>query len=64
MVEHACNASTWETEVGGWPVLAQPGLHNETLSQRKKKKSQVIFWFFWGGGGGEVSWIKPGPISC
>jgi hypothetical protein len=48
MVAHAFNPSTWEAEAGGflssWPALStewvpgQPGLHRETLSQKKKKK--------------------------
>jgi hypothetical protein len=45
---HAFNPSTWEAEAGGflssrpaWStecVPGQPGLHRETLSQKKKKK--------------------------
>jgi hypothetical protein len=34
---HTCNPSTQEAEAG-----AQPGLHSETLAQKKKKKSEEI----------------------
>jgi hypothetical protein len=39
MVEHTCNASAWETEVGGLLVQGQLGLY--TLFQKKKKEFQV-----------------------
>jgi hypothetical protein len=48
VVAHAFNPSTWEAEAGGFlssrpvwsteSVPGQPGLHRETLSQKKKKK--------------------------
>jgi hypothetical protein len=48
VVAHAFNPSTWEAEAGrflslrpAWStkwVPGQPGLHRETLSQKKKKK--------------------------
>jgi hypothetical protein len=50
VVAHAFNPSTWEAEAGGflsskpaWStegVPGQPGLHRETLSQKKKKKKK------------------------
>jgi hypothetical protein len=42
MVMHICNPSTWETETGGSRVRAQPGIHRETLSQKKKKNFYEI----------------------
>jgi hypothetical protein len=33
-------------KAGGWQVQGQPGLHNETLSQKNKKikkKAQLVF---------------------
>jgi hypothetical protein len=51
VVAHAFNPSTREAEVGGflssrpaWStelVLGQPGLHRETLSQKKNKKQKT-----------------------
>jgi hypothetical protein len=52
VVAHAFNPSTWEAETGRflssrparsteW-VPGHPGLHRETLSQKKKKKSQPL----------------------
>jgi hypothetical protein len=38
VVEHACNPSTQEAEVGGCQIQGQPGLHSKTLSGKKKKK--------------------------
>jgi hypothetical protein len=56
MLAHAFNPSTWEAEAGGflssrpaWSkewVPGQPGLHRETLSQKKKKKKKVLFLSF------------------
>jgi hypothetical protein len=51
VVAHAFNPSTWEAEAGGflssrpaWLFYRissrQPGLHRETLSQKKKKKKK------------------------
>jgi hypothetical protein len=50
MVAYAFDPSTWEAEAGGflssWPVWSkkwvpgQPGLHRETLSQKKQKQKQ------------------------
>jgi hypothetical protein len=50
MVAHAFNPSTWEAEAGrflssrpAWStdrVPGQPGLHRETLSQKKNKKQK------------------------
>jgi hypothetical protein len=50
VVVHAFNHSTWEAEAGGFLSLrpawstkrvpGQPGLHRETLSQKKKKKKK------------------------
>jgi hypothetical protein len=50
MVVHAFNTSTWEAGAGGFlssrPVWStkwvpgQPGLHRETLSQKKKKNKK------------------------
>jgi hypothetical protein len=37
MVVHSCNPSIAEYKVGGFGVQGQPGLHSETLSQKKKK---------------------------
>jgi hypothetical protein len=47
---HAFSPSTWEAEAGGFLSLrpawstkcapGQPGLHRETLSQKKNKKKQ------------------------
>jgi hypothetical protein len=39
MMTHACDPSTWEAEVEGWPVPDQTGLNGETLSQKNKTKS-------------------------
>jgi hypothetical protein len=36
MVTHIYNPSTWEAKAGGLQVWGQPGLYNETLSQKKK----------------------------
>jgi hypothetical protein len=45
VVVHACNPSTKEAEVGGSRVAGQPGLHMETLSQKKIKQAECIFLF-------------------
>jgi hypothetical protein len=34
---HACNPSTWETEVGGLRIQGQPGPHSETISKTGEK---------------------------
>jgi hypothetical protein len=31
---HTCNSNMWKIESGGLKVQSQPGLHNETLSQK------------------------------
>jgi hypothetical protein len=66
VVVHAFNASSWEAEAGrflssrpAWStewVPGQPGLHRETLSQKKKKRNTIntflIRWErkrWWGG---------------
>jgi hypothetical protein len=36
VVVHASNPSTQEIEAGGSQVLGQPGLHRQTLCQKKK----------------------------
>jgi hypothetical protein len=51
VVAHTFNPSTWEAEAGGflssrpaWSierVPGQPGLHRETLSQKKKKEKKI-----------------------
>jgi hypothetical protein len=38
MVVHICNPSTQKAEAGGLEVLSQPGLHSETLPQKKPNK--------------------------
>jgi hypothetical protein len=35
---HACNPSTQEAEARGSTVQGQPGLHSETLPQKKLKQ--------------------------
>jgi hypothetical protein len=42
MVVHAYNTSTWEVEVGGSQIVGQPGLHKETLSQKKIVPQRAI----------------------
>jgi hypothetical protein len=37
MVVQDSNPSTREAETSGWRVPGQPGLHSETLYQKKKK---------------------------
>jgi hypothetical protein len=54
VVAHAFNPSTWEAEAGGflssrpaWStkrVPGQPGLHRETLSQKKTKETNKRGW--------------------
>jgi hypothetical protein len=36
MVTHVCNSITPEAEAGGLQIPGQPGLHRETLYQKKK----------------------------
>jgi hypothetical protein len=36
LVAHACNPSTWEAKAERLKVPGQPGLHSETLLQKKK----------------------------
>jgi hypothetical protein len=47
---HGCDTSTWEAETEGSQLPGQPGLHSETLSQKKKKKkprhTSNIYSFF------------------
>jgi hypothetical protein len=38
VVVHAYNPSTWKMKEGGFQGQGQPGLPDETLSQKKKKK--------------------------
>jgi hypothetical protein len=40
-VAEACNLRTWEVKAEGFQVRGQPGVHNETLSQ-KQKHSKVF----------------------
>jgi hypothetical protein len=40
MVTQACNLSNQEAEAGGSQVGGQPGLHSETLSQKKNQKTK------------------------
>jgi inosine/xanthosine triphosphate pyrophosphatase family protein len=40
VVAHTCNLSTWEAETIGLQIQVQPGLHSETLSQKKKKRKK------------------------
>jgi hypothetical protein len=51
VVVHTCNISTLYSEAGESWVRGQPGLNNDTLSQKKKKKKQengnVFFIFEW-----------------
>jgi hypothetical protein len=35
-----CNPSTQKAKTGGLKVQSQPGLHSETLSQKKKKSDK------------------------
>jgi hypothetical protein len=42
MVVHACNPSTWETEIGRLRMGGHSGLHSETLSQETKRKEKRI----------------------
>jgi hypothetical protein len=34
LMVRACHSSKQEAEAGGWQVLGQPELHNETLPQK------------------------------
>jgi hypothetical protein len=43
MEANACNPYTWESKVGRWRVLCQPGLHIETLSQKQKNLFANIY---------------------
>jgi hypothetical protein len=38
LLVYTCNSSTWEAETGGLQIQGQPGLHSESLSQKKKKE--------------------------
>jgi hypothetical protein len=44
MVVHTYNASTEKAEAGRWRVQGQPGLHSQTLSQKKKKKVKMVYF--------------------
>jgi hypothetical protein len=41
VMAHSCNPSTQEAEARGSQVGDQPGLHSETLSQKKKKRKNT-----------------------
>jgi hypothetical protein len=41
VVIHAYNPSTQEVDAGGSRVRGQPGLHEETLCQKKSKNNQT-----------------------
>jgi hypothetical protein len=39
-VAHTYSFNTWETEVGGWQVQSQPGVHSENLAKKKEGKER------------------------
>jgi hypothetical protein len=44
MVAHTCYNSTQEAQAGGSQVRSQPGLHGETLSQKKRAVTTTKFF--------------------
>jgi hypothetical protein len=42
VVVHTYNPSIWATEAGRSQVQGQPGLHSETLSEKKEKKVSLF----------------------